>query len=275
MPENLLGDYLRARRAQVSPAVAGLPTLGTRRVPGLRREEVAIVAGVSVDYYVRLEQGRERHPSGQVLDALADALRLDTDARQHLFRVAGLGPSLSRGAAPERVDPELLRLMDMWPDNPAIVLGRAYDVLAANRLASALFEGFAQGPNLLAKVFLDPGARTFYPDWEHVAAYTVAGFRVLHGTWTGDPRIAEVLASVRAGSPEFEELWARHDARGKRLESKRFRHPDVGELTLRMNAFDVKSAPGQELIVYHAEPGTRAVEALALLGTLAATVVSP
>jgi transcriptional regulator with XRE-family HTH domain len=240
-------------------------------VPGLRREEVATLAGVSVDYYVRLEQGRERHPSAQVLDALSEVLRLDDDARLHLYRVAGLTPSPTRAVAPERVHPELLRLLDMWPDNPAIVLGRAYDVLAGNRLAYALFDGFQQGPNLLMKIFLDPDATSFYPDWDHVAEYTVAGFRLLHGAHPQDPRIREVLATMTAESPEFVEIWERHEARGKRLETKRFHHPEVGELTLHINAFDVRSAPGQELIVYHAEAGSRSAEALALLGTLAAT----
>jgi transcriptional regulator with XRE-family HTH domain len=266
-----LGEFLRARRGQVSPEVAGVPTYGTRRVPGLRREEVATLSGVSVDYYVRLEQGREQSPSAQVLDALSQVLRLDDDARVHLYRLAGLMPGTGSVALPERVDPELLRLMDLWPDTPAIVLGRAYDVLAGNALAYALFDGFQQGPNLIRKVFLDSDARSFYPDWDLVARNTVAGFRVLQGRAPHDPRILAVVAELSRRSPEFVDLWARHDARGKRLESKRFHHREVGALTLEINAFDVRSAPGQELIVYHAEPGSRSAEALALLGTLAAT----
>ncbi|WP_026928824.1 helix-turn-helix transcriptional regulator [Glycomyces tenuis] len=271
MVENKLGEFLRARRAQVDPETAGVSSHGVRRVPGLRREEVAAMAKVSFDYYVRLEQGRERKPSAQVLDALGRALRLDDDARLHLFRIAGLGPKPTDAAAAEQVDPGLLRLMDMWSDNPAIVLGRAYDVLAGNRLAYALFDGFRQGPNLLMKMFFDPNARTFYSDWDRTASYTVAGFRILHGMFPEDPRVGEVLRTMLDRSPAFTEIWERHDARGKRLESKRFDHPEVGELTLRINAFDVKSAPGQELIVYHAEPGSASAEALSLLGTLAAT----
>ncbi|QNE16591.1 helix-turn-helix domain-containing protein [Kribbella qitaiheensis] len=266
-----LGEYPRARRAQVTPADAGLATYGVRRVPGLRREEVAMSAGMSVDYYIRLEQGREKSPSAQVLDALSQVLQLDDDARLHLYRRAGLTPTPTRVSVPERVDPELLRLMDMWPDNPAIVLGRAYDILAGNRLACALFDGFKQGPNLLKKIFLDPDAQVFYRDWEQVARYTVAGFRLLQGRTPNDPRIREVVEDLSRRSADFVAMWERHEARGTRLASKRFRHPEAGDLTLRINAFDVRSTPGQELIVYHAEPGTSSAEALALLGTLAAT----
>ncbi|MFS0793921.1 helix-turn-helix transcriptional regulator [Microbacterium sp. 1P10AE] len=271
MPDNRLGEYLTARRGQLRPEAIGFATHGRRRVPGLRREEIATLAGLSVDYYTRLEQGRERRPSLQVVETLSRALRLDDDARLHLFRIAGLIPVASRGLDQERVAPGLLSLMDMWPDNPAIVLGRAYDVLAGNRLAHALFEGFHYGPNLLAKLFRDPAARTFYIDWSDAAANTVAGFRVLHGAAPNDPRVVEVLNTLLTRSPEFADLWSLHDARGKRLETKRLRHSQVGELTLHMNAFDVKAAPGQELVVYSATPGSESADALTLLGTLAAT----
>ncbi|MGY0388312.1 helix-turn-helix transcriptional regulator [Nocardioides sp. WG-D5] len=271
MADNLLGDFLRARRAQVTPAAAGIPDFGRRRVPGLRREEVATQAGMSVDYYVRLEQGRERSPSAQVLEALAQVLILDEDARLHLFQLAGVAPGARRTTPTERVDPELRRLLDMWPDNPAIVLGRGYDLLAGNALAYALFGGFEHGANLVVKIFLDPGGRSLYPDWEHVAAYTVAGLRMAYGEDPTEPRINEVVDMMLARSPDFARLWERHEARRKRMESKRFRHPEVGEMTLWMNAFDVKSSPGQELIVYHAKPATQCADALRLLGTLAAT----
>ncbi|MBM6404017.1 helix-turn-helix domain-containing protein [Phycicoccus sp. CSK15P-2] len=271
MTASALGDFLRARRAETRPDDVGLPTYGSRRVPGLRREEVAMLAGMSVDYYVRLEQGRERSPSAQLLTSLCRALRLDRDGREHLFRLAGLAPGDEAAPLPERVDASLLTLMEGWPDHPAVVLGRAYDVLAANRLGQALFEGFETMPNLLLMVFADPSARHFYRDWDLVAANTVAGFRVLHGRYPHDQRIAAVLARATETSGEFGRLWRRHEARGKRLEVKHLRHREVGDLTLRMHSFDVRSSPGQELVVYHAEPGSPSEGALALLGTVAAT----
>ncbi|GAA4241865.1 helix-turn-helix transcriptional regulator [Actinomadura meridiana] len=266
-----LGAYLRARRDQVAPADAGLPVVGLRRVPGLRREEVAMLAGVSADYYVRLEQGRERNPSAQVIEALAAALRLEDDARGHLFRLAGLSPRGRGAAVPDRVDPSLLQLMDAWPDNPAIVYNRAYDVLASNVLADALFHDWAHSRNLMHVVFTDPAARGFYRDWHEVARNSVAGFRLGLGEAPDDPRVRHVLTELLERSPEFAELWARHDARGKALERKRFRHREVGDLTLTMQTFDVRSSPGQELVVYHAEPGSDSAAALTLLGSLAAT----
>ncbi|WP_028921697.1 helix-turn-helix domain-containing protein [Pseudonocardia acaciae] len=266
-----LGDYLSGRRARVTPAEANIPVVGHRRVPGLRREEVAMLTGVSVDYYVRLEQGRERNPSAQVLEALSVALRLDEDGRAHLFRLAGLAPRASAAAVTDRVDPSLLQLMDAWPHNPALVYNRAYDVLASNEIADALFEDYGPERNLMKLVFLSERARGFYVDWPGVAANSVAGFRLGHGAAPRDPRIRSVLAELLERSEEFRELWARHDARGKALETKTFEHPEVGRITLAMQTFDVRSAPGQELVVYHAEPGGPSATALSLLGSIAAT----
>lgn len=271
MARSELGAYLTARRALVTPAEVNLPVTGHRRVPGLRREEVALLAGVSADYYVRLEQGRERSPSAQVLDALATALRLDEDGRLHLFRVAGVGPRIRAATVTDRVEPSLLALMDAWPHNPAVVYNRAYDVLASNTIADALFHGWAHSRNLMHVVFTDPAARAFYRDWYDVARNSVAGFRLGHGVAPDDPRVRQVLGELLERSPEFAELWARHDARGKALERKRFEHREVGPLTLTMQTFDVRSAPGQELVVYHAEPASPSSEALTLLGSLAAT----
>ncbi|ABK71523.1 helix-turn-helix domain-containing protein [Mycolicibacterium smegmatis] len=265
-----LGDYLRSRRALVTPADVGLPAAGHRRVPGLRREEVALLAGLSVDYYSRLEQGRERSPSAQVLDALAAVLRLDEDGRRHLFAVAGLTPRARLAPVPDRVDPALMRLMATWPDNPALVYNRAYDLLASNALADALYDGILHH-NMLMMVFTEPRARELYADWPVIAADAVAGFRMNHGIAPHDPRINAVLTELLDRSAEFTELWSRHDARGKSATVKSFRHPQVGAVTLQMQTFDVRSAPGQELVVYQAEPGTPSADALKLLGSLAAT----
>jgi transcriptional regulator with XRE-family HTH domain len=264
-----LGDFLRSSRAAVSPHDVGLPDDGRRRVAGLRREEVAVLAGMSVDYYIRLEQGRETGPSAQLITALATALDLDHDGLAHLFRLSGLAPQLPAAAA-ERVDPALVRLMSAWPDTPALVLGRAYDVLAGNGLGEALFSGFPVTRNLLEKVFLDPASRDFYADWPKAAANTVAGYRLQHGQAPRNPRIRAVLDGLLASSPEFRELWERNRATGKQVEVKSFVHPEVGPLTLRMLTFDVRSAPGQQLVVYQAEDPVSA-DAVRLLGALVAT----
>ncbi|MFI2362486.1 helix-turn-helix transcriptional regulator [Promicromonospora sp. NPDC019610] len=271
MTASPLGDFLRGRRDRLTPEALGLPVYGRRRVAGLRREEVAMLTGVSVDYYVRLEQGREVSPSPQVLDSLGEVLRLDDDGRQHLYRLAGLSPRPLPPAPVEEVDAALLELLLSWPASPALVLGRAYDVLAANPLGEALFGGFPFSRNLTRAVFLDPGARLLYPDWHLVAENAVAGLRLADGLLPGDPRIRAVVDELRVKSPDFVALWDRHDARGKRLDTKRFRHPEVGPLELRVHVFAVRGAPGQELVVYHAPAGSPSAEGLALLGTLAAT----
>jgi transcriptional regulator with XRE-family HTH domain len=273
MPRTDLGDFLRSRRARHTPEDVGLSgAIGAaRRVPGLRREEVALLAGVSVDYYTRLEQGRERAPSAQVLGALGAALRLDDDGLAHLYRLAGLAPRPSTPPSGDQVHPDLLRLMAAWPDSPALVYNRAYDLLAANPIADALFGQFQFSRNLMLLVFFDPAARTFYADWREIADNAVAGFRLAHGTAPDDPRVRAVLAQLLEHSSEFRDLWAHHDAWGKTLAAKTFDHPDVGGLELTMQTFDVRAAPGQQLVVYQAQPESPSAERLTLLGSLAAT----
>ncbi|MEU0944235.1 helix-turn-helix transcriptional regulator [Streptomyces canus] len=269
--DNRLGLFLRARRALVRPGDAGLPDGSRRRVAGLRREEVAVQAGVSTDYYVRLEQGRERNPSAQVVDALARVLRLEEDAVCHLHGLARPVADRSRvGRRPEAVSPALLRMMEGWHRTPAVVLDRCLTVVAHNVLGGALFAGHAHSGDLLRLVFLDPDARTFYPDWEPVAVNTVAALRAAAGTGYEDPRLVAAVGELSLRSAEFGRLWARHDIRRKTRESKRFRHPLVGELTLDYESLAVNSAPGQQLVVYQAEPGSPSEQALALLGSLAA-----
>ncbi|MFD9893407.1 helix-turn-helix transcriptional regulator [Amycolatopsis sp. NPDC059027] len=270
--DNALGTFLRARRELVRPEDAGLPVTGHRRVAGLRREEVARLAGVSADYYVRLEQGRERNPSIQVVDALARALDLDEEALAHLHRLARPVRTRRRPAARrERVSPNLLRMLDGWERAPAVVLGRCLTVLAHNILGRALFAGHTYSGDLVRLVFLDPDAREFYPDWERVAVNTVGGLRSAAGLDQDDPLLIETVGELSVKSEAFRDLWARHDIRQKTHETKRFRHPLVGELTLTYEALTVNSAPGQQLVVYQAEPGSPSEEALALLGSLTAS----
>ncbi|MEU2104187.1 helix-turn-helix transcriptional regulator [Nocardia sp. NPDC019255] len=269
--DNRLGAFLRARRELVRPEDFGLPGGGQRRVAGLRREEIALLAGVSADYYVRLEQGRDRHPSEQVIASLARVFALDEEGTAHLRELAR--PTAKRQRAsrrPERVAPGLLRLMDAWPNTPALVLGRYLDVLAANPLAAAVNSCSVPGVNQVRMVFLDPEARDLYLDWPTIAADTVASLRATAGADLDDPRLTELVGELSLKSEEFRQLWARHDVRVKTAGVKEFRNPMVGNLTLSYETFSVNGAPGQMLIAYHAEPGSSSERSLALLGSLIA-----
>jgi transcriptional regulator with XRE-family HTH domain len=273
--ENPLGQFLRARRALVRPEDVNVPVVGRRRVAGLRREEVAMLAGVSSDYYVRLEQGRERNPSAQVVDALSRALDLDEETSAHLHRLAHPAAGRRRPAPRrERVNPTLVRMMEGWERTPAVVLGRCLTVLAHNALGRALFDGHPHSGDLVRLVFLDPSAREFYPDWERVATNTVAGLRASAGLDHDDPALIDVVGELTLKSAEFRRLWARHDIRQKTRETKRFQHRLVGELTLDYESLTVNSAPGQQLVVYQAEPGSPSEQALSLLGSLTATATA-
>ncbi|MER5458066.1 helix-turn-helix transcriptional regulator [Micromonospora sp. NPDC002389] len=269
MPTTALGAFLTARRARLTPGDVGLVSSGTRRVAGLRREEVAVLAGVSVDYYTRLEQGRERNPSSSVLAAVARALDLGPDAHDHLFRLAGLSPGSTPTPARPQVGQSLRELLDAWPDTPAVVIDRRLDLLAGNALADAFYADFAEADNLVRMAFLDPAGTTFFADWRRTAEACVANLRLALGHDPHDRRARELVEQMGAASPEFRRLWGRHDVQGKTHEAKTFRHGAVGELTLSYHAFDVRDAPGQQLIVYRAEPHSRSAEALRLLGTLA------
>jgi len=270
MATNDLGLFLTARRAALSPDAAGIRWSGVRRVPGLRREEVAMLAGVSVDYYSRLEQGREQNPSASVLNALSRALDLTPDAREHLFRLAGATPSASPSPDSEQVDPSLHRLMDAWPDTPALILNRRLDILALNPLARALYSPFEENENLARMVFVDPAGAAFFDDWDRSAQACVANIRLALGYDPHDGATLALAEELRV-SPRFCALWAKNDARGKTHEAKVFVHPDVGRLTLEFNSFDVRGAAGQQLIVYRAEPASASDQALRLLATIAAT----
>ncbi|MGW7486929.1 helix-turn-helix domain-containing protein [Streptomyces sp. NPDC054786] len=262
--ENKLGNYLRARRNVTTPREAGFPDDGSRRVPGLRRDEVALLAGVSTDYYIRLEQGRERHPSEQVLQAIARALRLDDDAAAHLFRL-GL-PTPARSPVPAgTVSPELLRLMDGLSGVPAFVVGPSQDILAANAMAQELYRGFARYDNLLRMIFLDPFAREFYGDWDKAADIAVNNLRASSAQFPDDERIERLVGSLGVHSPAFATLWARYEIRPRTHEDKHFHHPQAGELHLHYEALAITSAPGQHLSLYSAEPGSPSSDGLILL----------
>ncbi|MFD9944711.1 helix-turn-helix transcriptional regulator [Nonomuraea sp. NPDC059023] len=252
-----LGDFLRARREARKPEDVGLPEYGRRRVKGLRREEVAMLAGMSADYYVRLEQGRESSPSPQVVEAVARALLLDPAATAHLWRL--LQPpaarAWSRGQSTS-ISPQLAQLMDIWTTAPAFVLGPALDILACNTMAAALHEGFAVADNLARMVFLDPAGRDFYQDWERAAHACAAELRAAYGHDPESVRLGEVVHELSAASREFAGLWSRHDVKPKTEEGKHLRHPRVGDLHIQFSAFTVNGAPHQQLVVYQAEPAS-------------------
>lgn len=271
MDDNDLGDFLRARRARLVPGDVGLASYGRRRVAGLRREEVAVLAGMNSDCYARLEQGRERGPSPQILDAIGAALRLDREARAHLYRLPGIGPERDRARPGETVAPMLRQLLDGYAHTPAFVLGPTLDLLAANGLARALFSPFGAADNLARMVFLDPAGRAFHAHWHRAAGAVVAELRRAAGIDPHHPRLRELVEVLGAQSEEFAALWSAHTVRGKAGGTKEFVHPEVGPLSLAYHSFDVRGAPGRQLVIYHAEPGSPGAHALALLGSLDAT----
>ncbi|RZB15752.1 XRE family transcriptional regulator [Streptomyces sp. F001] len=264
-----LGDFLRARREALKPHDVGLPEHGRRRVPGLRREEVALLAGVSSDYYIRLEQGRENSPSPQVLDAVAQALKLDAEATDHLNRLCLTASQRPRDWGETDVSQQLLQLMDGWEHTPAFVVGPALDIMAANSLATTLHSGFEKFDNLARMVFVDPAGREFYQEWERAAHSCVAEIRAAYGHDPESARIAEVVAELSAQSEEFAEIWQLHDVKSKSQEGKHLKHPQVGDLHINFAAFTVNGAPHQQLVVYQAEPASPTAAAFETLRAMA------
>lgn len=265
-----LAEYLRARRELAAPADFGLPDAGRRRVRGLRREEVAMLAGVSTDYYVRLEQGRDRHPSEEVLGALARVFGLDEDALAHMRQLAAPPKRRKTPVRPERVSAGLLRLLEEWADQPVFVMSRLRNVLASTRLMAALHPGLERDRNMTRALFLDPAERGLYPEWEQVARDSVAWLRAGAGADQGE-QLTELVGELVLKSDDFARLWARHDVRVKASGTKHFRHPVAGDLTLSYETFTVNASPGQTLTVYHAEPDSPDADALALLASHVAT----
>ncbi|MER7848081.1 helix-turn-helix transcriptional regulator [Kitasatospora sp. NPDC096077] len=276
MDRDALADFLGRARARLTPADVGLPPGTRRRTPGLRREEVAQLAGLSVDYYARLEQRRGPQPSPQLLAALARTLRLSEDERDHLFHLAGHEPPRRHGPL-SHVRPGLLLILDRLHDTPAQVVSDLGDVLAQNAMAAAVF-GDAGGPgpgrrNLLLRWFAEPAGRALFPpeDHETLARAHVAGLRAAHAARPGDRRAAELLAELLATGEEFAAYWERHEVALRRSGRKRVLHPVVGELELEC---EVLAAGGQDqlLLVHTAAAGSETASRLELLRVVGAGV---
>ena len=268
-----LAEFLRARRDQVKPERVGIPHVDRRRVPGLRREELAMLAGLSTDYVMRLEQGRDHRPSARVLDALARALQLDEDATTHLFQLGGAERQSPRlGLTPEEVvRPALQELLDSWTTTPAFIHGRRLDVLASNALARALTPLAQPGNNLLRSWFLDLEDRQRYEDIRYVLTLAVAYFRAKVGNHLDDPGVADLVDELSRKSTEFREVWARHDVNSTLVgDSPIYHHPSIGSVQLRVETFAVDGTDRQTLYVVGAAPGSRDARALEQLASLVA-----
>src|SRR3954452_20044446 len=271
--------FLTSRRARITPQDTGLRTFGPRRVPGVRREEVAMLAGLSVDYYNRLERGNVGGASDSVLDALADALRLDEAERAHLFDLARAAqPTTSRRrrrSAAHTVRPSVQWTLDSMTGSAAFAENGRLDALGANRLGRALYPAvFSQGPhsgNWARFIFFNPEARSLYADWDRAAKDSVAILRSEAGRSPHDRDLTDLVGELATQSEEFRGLWAAHNVRLHTKGTKRFNHPIVGELELSFNRLEVAADPGLMTVAYTAEPGSRSAEAFALLASWAAT----
>jgi transcriptional regulator with XRE-family HTH domain len=277
---NAMAEFLRIRRGRIGPADVGLPTgPGIRRTSGLRREELAALAGVSVDYYTRIEQGRETAPSDSVLDALARALRFTDDEHAHLLaladRVGGRTPR-RRPVEPQPARPGLRLLLQSVRPSPAYVLNEVNDVLAANPEGLALLPGLGDWPpghrNTIRYTFLHPAARTVFADWDRVARNSVAH---LHTAELATPApTAALAAELSAASSEFATLWSRHEIWVKRGGETAFRHPVIGAVTL-ANEVLTTAGDGRRMLVYQATPGTAEHDALVLLAIATEDIGTP
>jgi transcriptional regulator with XRE-family HTH domain len=272
-------EFLISRRGRITPEQAGLRTYGTgpRRVPGLRREEVALLAGVSVDYYTRLERGNTAGVSGPVLEGLARALQLDEVERAHLLDLVGAQQRSRprRRAAAPRVRPGVQRILDALIEAPAFVRNGRMDLLAANQLGRAFYSQHFDSPhgppNSARFIFLDERAPGFYVDWEHVATDAVSVLRAEAGRDPYDRALSDLVGELSTRSELFRTRWVAHNVRNHGTGTKRFDHPAVGELELSYETMTLAADTGLLLFVYTADPGSKSAEALRLLGTMAAT----
>ena len=265
MGGNELGDFLRARRTELTPSAVGLPGAGSRRrVTGLRREEVAALASISVDFYTRIEQGRRR-ASTEVLDTIARVLRLSEDERAYLLELCGKEVRPSR-RPPQQAQPQLRRLLDDLATTPAVILGRRTDILAWNPMAAALFTDFALVPpedrNFVRLVFCDPRVRALYPRWEHAAGNGVAQLRMEAAKYPDDPELADLVRELSARDPDFRRWWTAHHVAVRGAGANAVRHPTVGDLTLDWSSLTCNADPDQQLFSWTAEPGSPSCAAL-------------
>jgi transcriptional regulator with XRE-family HTH domain len=272
-------QFLTTRRAKLTPEQAGLPAYGAnRRVPGLRREEVALLAGISIEYYTRLERGNARGVSQEVLDGIARALQLDEVERAHLIdlvRTANAAPPARRRATPQRVRPSVQRVLDSMTGTAAFLRNGRLDVLAANQLGYALYSPAFGDParpvNLARFVFLDPKSREFYGDWDGIAHAAVGSLRAQAGRDPYDRALTDLVGELSVRSQEFRVRWAAHDVDYYRSGVQPFHHPLVGDLTLDYDVLELPADPGQTIVAYSAEPGSPARQALDLLASWAST----
>ncbi|WLQ32020.1 helix-turn-helix transcriptional regulator [Streptomyces castrisilvae] len=268
-----LAGFLRTRRSRVDPASAGIAVDSRRRVDGLRREEVAHLSGVSVDYYVRLEQGRANKPSEQVLDALARVLGLDEIEREHLYRLARQRRRRARTPG-GRVRPELLRVLDLVTGAPAMIMDHRMDVLAGNRLAGLLYGRPVPGLNTARHLFLEETDRGLYAEWEQCTLDAVGHLRLAAGKYPDDTRLASLIGELAMGSERFRRLWARADVRARTHGRKVYRHPLIGLLELHQENFALPDGSGREMLVLSAAAGSPAEDGLRLLAGLGADTKS-
>jgi transcriptional regulator with XRE-family HTH domain len=273
-----LREFLTTRRARITPDQTGLPWYGeNRRVPGLRREEVALLTGVSVDYYTKLERGTAKGVSDEVLESLARALKLDEAERAHLFDLArsGTATTARRRSTRQHVRPGVQRILDAMTAAPAFVRNGRMDLLAANQLGRALysvrFTDDGKPTNTARFVFLDPRAHDFYLDWDDVASDAVAALRSEAGRNPDDKRLSDLVGELSTKSDAFRTRWAAHNVRYHDRGTKRLHHPIVGDLTLDFEALELAADAGLVMFAYTAEPGSKSAESLNLLASLAAT----
>jgi transcriptional regulator with XRE-family HTH domain len=272
-------EFLASRRARITPEQAGLPVYGgNRRVKGLRREEVAMLAGVSVDYYVRLERGNLSGASDSVLDGVARALQLDDAEREHLFDLARRtpAPATNRRRSPARpLRPALQHMLDAIGDAPAWIRNDRHDLIATNQLARALYAPVLADPrrpaNTARFIYLDPAAPQFFTDWDKTADDIAAMLRAEAGRNPYDKNLTDLIGELSTRSEVFRKRWADHNVRHHRTGIKRLHHPEVGDLELHFEAMTLASDPGLTLLIYTATPGTPSADNLRLLATWAAT----